>query len=410
MNEKFLGNIFNLLLLGAFCVYCVFYSRQKPDADDLRVFVEILIYLGIFLAARLGAALLHQLGHVIFAVFAGFEILYFEWFIFKLWHDGDRVRFGLFFDVNALFSGSVMIKLKNTFDTAVNFKKNHVKYSKFLLGGFIFNVAGIAAAIIIYAACLPMSAVFSPLCLCALAVMLGCWFMAFNAFDDSQGKRGDFIAFTKSRDSESLVVSLAAQSIVEGIDHAFLFREAQSVIAFKMKNGLPWLDRPSMNALSAIAFYACAGRAEFSRDIETYLNEEFFKLVITDEKETSDTTEQKPDATERDKKIFLAAKIKNFVAYYALYYGRERALEVLNLGAEAFTQLRLRDNSLFIYYADTRAMLKETLSTDEQEVLSYTKFMSADSYAMGFKNFREINDLAEDNVHQAIYAWHEQAE
>ena len=396
MNKKVLGNIFNFLLFAGYGVYCWYYSYLKPNYSDLSWFLETLKFIGIFIAARMCAALLHQLGHLFFAAAAGFGVLYFEACFFKFWHDGERVRFGLFFDPQLFFSGTVMVKLKNTFDTAEGFTKNQSKYSKFLLGGFIFNLAIVFLTIVVYVLCLSFHTVFSPLFLVSLAAMLSCWFMIYNAFDDQTGKRGDFVSFAKSRSAENLVLTLASQSIVEGIDHAFLFAGAQKIIAFKLKNGLPWLDRYAMNTLSAVAFYACAGRAEFNPEIETYLNSEFFI------KEEQPDKEEPPD---RNKMLFAVLKIKNFVAYCALNYGRERALEVLTLGEDAFKKLRLRDNSLHIYFCDTREMLKEKLDADGLDTLSYTKFMSADSYANGFKNFREICDLAEDNVHQAIYRW-----
>lgn len=410
VNKKIFGNIFNFLLFGGYGVYCWYYSRTNFDPDEINVFLEILKHLGIFIAARMGAALLHQFGHLFFAAAAGFRVMYFEACFFKFWHDGERVRFGLFFDPRLFFSGTVIIKLKDAFDTAAGFTKNQAKYSKFLLGGFIFNIAAVFIAIVIYVLCLflpAFPAVFGPLFLVSLSVMLSCWFMIYNAFDDGAGKRGDFISFIKSRDAESLVLTLAAQSIVENIDHAFLFTEAQNVIAFKIRNGLPWLDRHAMNTLAAVAFYACAKRADFNPEIETYLNAEFFAQAVKHDAEQQ-PADSNAITAERDKKLFLVIKIKNFVAYYALNYGRERALEILETGADAFKKLRLRDNSFYMYFCDVREMLKEKLDADELDTLSYTKFMSTDSYAMGFKNFREINDLAEDNVHQAIYGWQDE--
>ena len=394
MSKKIYGNLINLILFGGYVVFCWYYSYLKPNYSDLSFFLEALKFLGIFLAARMGTAIFHQAGHAFFAVFSGFRIMYFEACFFKFWYDGEKTRFALFFDIQTLFSGTVMVRLKDAFDSAGAFKKNRKQYSRFILGGFIFNIAAVAAAVVIYSLCLAFHAVFSPLFLVSLAVMLSCWYMIYNAFNEDMGKRGDFISYTKARSSEDLIVALAAQSIVEDVNHGFLFKEAQNVIAFKIKNGLPWLDRYAMNTLSAIAFYACAGKAEFETEIEAYLLNEFFNKEKTPEREYRE-------------KIMTVVKIKNFVAFYALKYGRERALELLETAEGFYKELRLRDNALYVYFCDMREALQETLDASGMDTLSYTKFMASDSYAMGFKNFRDTLELAEDNVHQAVYKWHD---
>lgn len=246
MSKKIFGQLINFILFCGYGVFCWYYSYLKPGYASLNVFLEILKFLGIFAAALAGSAIIHRLGHIFFALFQGLAILN-----------------------NSFFSKSVRIRLKNTFDTAPAFKKNGVKYSRFLLGGLMFNTAVILAAVVIYALCLASRTVFSPLVVVSLAAMISCWYFVYAAFSDSPARRGDFISYQRSRNSDSLAITLAAQSAAEELDNVFILTEAQKALVLRIEHGVD-LDKEAMSALSAVFLYARNGKIALDPVIENY--------------------------------------------------------------------------------------------------------------------------------------------
>lgn len=396
MNKKILGVVLNTILFAGYGVFCWYYCYIQPGYAEMNVFLQVLKFLGIFIASLAATALLHQFGHVVSAVFLGFKVTYFEACFFKLWNDGERARFGLFFDPSLFFSGNVVISFNGAFDTGARFKQSRAKYSKFLLGGFIFNAGALVVTVIIYVLCLSFGAVFSPLFIVALAVMLSNWFMLYGAFTDEPSRRGDFIAYAASRDTENLLTALAAQSLAEKMDHSFLFGEAQKVIAFKIQNDLPWLDKDSLGALSAVVFYACAGQGRLDAGIEDFFNRKFL------------TAEGAAGLTAGQKLLFVM-NIKNFIAYYIINYGRERASEILELAAAVSADISLINKETQSYFNRVREALKESLSPAELRALTEIRFFTSGSFEAGFKNYRDIRDAAEGKVRRAIYGWQEGA-
>ncbi len=377
MKNRIFGYIINLTLFAGYCVFCWYYCSIQPGYVSMNAVLEALKFAAIFLAALALAALCHQSGHIIFAVWGGFKLKYLELLFIKLWNDGGKLRAGFVLNAGIMTCGRAEITVKNAFGTREAFSKNRAKYERFILGGFIFNAIGLICGIIVCAVCLSYHNVYSLLCIAALAFIVSNWFCIYAAFTEEGFACGDFLIFAVSRDTERLVTSLAAKSATESLDHSFLFCEAQNAVALKCENGLPWADADSISALSEIVLFAAAKKARFDPCIENYLNNEIF------------VPEGLNSLPPQKRKLFLL-RIQNFIGYYLINYGQDRAKEILDLAKKACDEMKLRDKLLKKYFENAGTTLEKYESGQKQKGL----FLSS-KYTGGFTCYREITDLAE---------------
>lgn len=381
-----LGSLFNLLLFAGYGVYCGFYVAR--NYRDPNVFLAILAFLGIFLAARILIAVIYYTGRLVTAAVNGFKISYFETVCFKVWFDGERTRFRFIFDPSILFGGTVMVRIKDKMDTREGFKKNSKGFLSTYLGG-LFAMALITVLLLVYSVlAVSLRFAFSP---AAFALIVAVWLITYNAFTENR-RAGDFLHFLRLRgDSELFVTTVASQSIVEDTG-TFLLTEAQEIIKFKIENDMPVVDRHSMNVLCRVAALDALGDYRLYPEIEEYLNTRLYsreKLL----EESADT------------QILAALRVRYFAARCIVRGEKDKAAAMYSLAAELLEKHRLRDTSFKVFLADmTRILSADELSEEDIETLEETDFLDRDTYACGFIPYRHDIDRLDREAHAVLFA------
>ena len=391
------GKVFNLTVFAAYCVFCGFYFKAEypPEAN---VWLAVLVFAAILLAMRVAAAVIHQLGRLIFALAGGFKILYFEASFFKIWRDGSRgrrqTRFALFFEPRTFFGGTVFVRFKDRLDTPAAVNKNARKFVNQYLGG-LAACAAVLTFVLVWGLCCSVFKrfAFTPW---HFAAGISAWYMIYAALTETPARRGDFPAFLKNKDGENLALTLASQSVVENINHDCLFDEAANVVLFKEKNQIPWTDRFSMNALSNMALLAAADEYGLPDGVP-----ELFAALWDAEK-----LKGRP----QQERLLIVSRVRAFAAYHMSKGEFVRAKEIIMLAAETFAELYINDVQMRIYMRDILALLDAALGAetdagqDEEinDLLDLTQFVVRDSYAFSFTYYRETVEKAEERIRTVI--------